>query len=215
MRQVLGLLVLFAGCGDELVCGPRTSEVDGVCVGDRQEEPEPGPGPSLEEALLAEAATVDCPGEGDGRLDLEAGCIEGACAGDPLSSFDQAFGTEALCVELVEGFPEYLECGWGNGVSVTGFDFDLDGELDEAPFIVSVDEPYDGSTADGVGLGGEAWCAVQSLGMPDELEIGEWSRGWRLISASWNASGVYLRDRTGKNNEPDGYIDSFTIYAVR
>ena len=105
---------------------------------------------------------------GDGALDLDRGCVDGACMGDQVPKVVAAF--EATCTETSMGEAGKRLCDTDDGISF----FD-DSTLQRAPssqlhaFYLSPD--YEGRTKAGLGLGLSLACFVQELGTPTKVEI--------------------------------------------
>lgn len=198
-----------AGIDDGLECGDWTTEVDGICVGDEPIEPDP----VTMESLLDAMEPCDAPETGDGRLDLDAGCADDVCAGGFVGTINAAMGEEARCIQPYPGVAEYLECTWSNGA--VGGVYDLDGDgvpgEDALVLLVIVEDDFDGTTADGFGIGDRVSCLVDSLGAPDELSFVQTKQGWFATTADWYASGVSMADGLSASEEPDGTFDRITL----
>lgn len=159
----------------------------------------------------------DCaPMEASDRLDLDAGCVDGACVGMTKAEVDAALGA-ATCAA---GDGAAL-CYWGQlgGVRAWLDDLDGDGVADADATVAEwlVYTPYDGSTADGLGIEASLGCWLQALGDPDLVV---WRQdhtdgGWYLYELEWFGPDVSVVDFTDRGwvnmDAPDGLPDILTF----
>lgn len=216
--RVFLLSLALAACAepevqDLIECGARTTEVDGVCVGDEPIEPDP----VTLEAFLDTLEPCDAPESGDGRLDLLLGCADDVCARTLLREVNANMGEEADCEQPYLANPEFLECSWSNGTSTLLYDPDADGIPNDNAIVngVNVAPTFDGTTLDGLGIGERVTCIIEKLGTPDALTLVETKEGWHIEQAAWDAAGVQVYD--GGTSYPrvfDGRIDRLGMYGA-
>lgn len=225
-RQGVSMLTmaLLLGCGNE-VADCRVgfeAEDDGLCYEladtDLDTDAEEPADPTVED-LLAALPACD-PGATDGRIDVQSGCADGACAGMTLPEVEDALGEEGYCQSIAVDFDSfayaYVSCSWSVGIGASFDDDDGDGLADPTAetFAIYVDLPYEGGTADGLGLGANAACFVDALGAPGSVRFALDGGEWLATSLSWSEIGVY-DDYVNKNGDfgPDGRIDGITLYG--
>lgn len=148
-----------------LACGDPEDTDDVVGV-----DTDTGPKPAGDPYAAWIESLGDCvPADGDGRLELGPGCADGVCAGDAYEAFVAAFGHPSC----VRGLYGYVVCDWDAGVSsfFEDFDYDMVIEDDARGHVLWVTAPFDGLTADGLGIGASIACFVDRLGTPGEVTI--------------------------------------------
>src|SRR5687767_11642887 len=86
--------------------------------------------PAADPALGAEILPFpDCaPGPSDGRLDVEAACVDGVCIGQTADEAAGAYGTTPYCLPLSAGS---TSCFYGEFVFASFTDADLDAVPDD------------------------------------------------------------------------------------
>lgn len=215
----LAALLLLAGCGDALLCGDRTTEVDGSCIGDEPADDDPGddtdePGPAYIQDVLENLTECDEP-PGDGTLNIARGCADGICARKNLEETTQAAGEVPDCTSW---YGE-IRCRFGLGVEVVWSDRDGDGEIgpDEESSYLQITAPYAGRTTDGLGVGVSTGCFLDRRPTPAYVE---WMRGamsWRLSKIRWESPLVEVIDvqnEEGTSERPDGNADRIRMWAI-
>ena len=113
------------------------------------------------------AATPACTShDGDGRLDLDLGCADGACSSATYDEWVVALGDPGECSQSSTG--SNVRCEWSQGIRTYFDDDDADGLPDagDAAGVVYVSPPYDGLTQEGLGLGVSLRCYTDALGDP-------------------------------------------------
>ncbi|MDP2315152.1 MAG: hypothetical protein Q8P41_19790 [Pseudomonadota bacterium] len=221
------LFIALLACQSPLDCAAAfTLGDDGMCYGDAPVdtgEADTGTGedePPTVDDLLDTLPACE-PLTGDGRLDLYAGCADGACAGMTYVEMVDAIGNDGSCAPQYFEFDGYTSssasCDWNNGVSATFSDDDRDGVPDDfdTAYSVYVTSAYDGTTEDGLGIGASMSCFIDGIGVPDEVGFSLVDTDWVLSYAYWSAGGVSLSDNYDRrgNYAPDGLADSLSLYG--
>ncbi len=202
---------------------------DGLCYEIPAEDTDPVDTDAPEE----EPATVEdvldalpaCEGGyDDGRMDIEAGCADGACVGMTYAEINEALAEEGYCfayhIDYDGNEYGYAFCDWSNGISTDFADDDFDGLPDEGnrAYSISVNLPFDGGTSDGLSLDAGMRCFVDALGKPTSASFttGGEDGGWLLRSLSYGDLGLYVNDSYDKNGDyiPNGRVDSLTLYGA-
>lgn len=114
------------------------------------------------------------PLQADDALDFEGVCIDGGCAGDGLSVFQDLWGDATSC--------DAGECEWSRGVIV---EFDDDPLSGGRATEFQVTESGVGRDTNGLGIGASMSCFAEIYGMPDLLSIGQDSDGIYLYWLSY------------------------------
>jgi hypothetical protein len=163
------------------------------------------------------------PAATDGRIDLDAGCADGMCAGmtyaEIVAALDDAGACDPYSFTWGGRTSTGVSCYWSQGLGADFDDDDADGVPDEHSTIysVSIGSPYDGGTPDGLGIGATLGCYVDVLGAPDSVEFDLGGKDWTISYAYWSTYGVavsdYYDDRG--NYEADGYVDSMSIAGMQ
>jgi len=153
---------------------------------------------------------------GDGRIDLDTQCADGACAGDSQADWVAALGSDANCKASYAG--DSYRCSWENGLTGYFDDDDGDGLPDDAAeaVVVFVDLPYSGTSADGLGLGVSVECFGEALGVPDTLAMERIAGGWFVTEAHYDASHLDIEDSTSPDEigDPDGLVDALRLSVI-
>ena len=120
---------------------------------------------------LLDAMTPCDTTSGNGRVDLDTACADGACAGMTYSELNTALDETGTCSENTFT-PNTAFCGWTDGISTSFDDTDGNGtpDADSASTYLSLSAPYDGTTTDGLGVGVQLSCFVDSLGPPEVID---------------------------------------------
>ena len=186
-------LLLLSACG-----GPATE-----CPDDT------GTPPTSEGPVDPLDALEDCtPLDAGDRLDLAGACLDGVCLGQSKEEADEAFGTPGDCL----AFGDYLLCFWGDGVLGNLNDADADGQPDEGARLWQVQalDPWDGASAEGLGLGIGLGCFTAALGTPDTLAFTAVEGELVASAATWNAH--YFQATDVQDAElaliPDGRVEA-------
>jgi len=145
---------------------------------------------SAEESVEPTVADVldglrECvPLDGDGRIDLAGACANGACASMSYGEMNEALGEEGDCMGWT---PTQLKCTWSNGIYRLFTDADDDGIPDEEfeSGVLWLDVPYDGSTAEGLGVDVALSCFLEVLGYPHHVEFYGWNGDYTPSQMQW------------------------------
>lgn len=155
------LLYALIACRTESEClAGFTLKDDGMCYAIPEEDtavedtdvPETEP-PTVEDLLDTLPACE--PVATDGRLDIDGGCADGACAGMTYAEMVGALGDDPTCEAFYYEFGSYaggsVSCTWDNGVDASFDDLDRDGVADPASIAygMKVQDPFDGGTVEG------------------------------------------------------------------
>jgi hypothetical protein len=188
--MLVSLMILACGEPDPVCDDGFDLHDDGMCYevgGD--DTTVPTTGDSVYDAWLASQAPCEADG-GDGRLDL-VGCVEGVCIGDGYDDWVAVFG-EPDC-----GF----SCDWPNGVGAS-----FSGGASGTAEYVTIDVPYDGTTAGGAGLGASTRCFVDELGTPGAVQF---EPGGSVLGdqATWYDPAFVSASDGGFSGSADGLVD--------
>ncbi|MES2643684.1 MAG: hypothetical protein V4850_29630 [Myxococcota bacterium] len=194
------MLFLLVACAPDAPCPDgATRRDDGLCYVEAVAR-----GPTADEVVAAlPACTLDA-AEGNGRLDLDGHCVDGACAGDSYADMNAGVGEEGYCdggALFVDGSTEpYAHAEWSPGFwtyfpaiegTVEPYDYAPDPDVPTGSPIHTYDG-YTGTTAEGLGVGSPLSCWVDTLGVPEILEF-QWEDGEpALFGAWWQERGVSL-----------------------
>lgn len=173
-----------------------------------------------QDAVGFEDALDDLPpcdrAEGDGRLDLEGGCADGACAGDPIEVFDAVFGPDRACF-AASWDANWTYCDWPAGVQGLFLDADRSGEPDAgvASDRLRVYAPYEGQTWRGVGIDAPTACFLDTLGTPETLVLTDVAGALVPEELWWPATQVRAYDwEAGSGGDhADGRPDNLYLYG--
>ena len=129
-RPLLSMLLLFAGCGGKVVCGPGTKNVEGVCV--------PGSGASADDTGESTGASPETDNDGDGVV-----------AADDCDDNNSAIypGAEELCDGVDNDCDSQIDEEDATNPSTFFLDADGDGYGDPASTAEACNPP-DGMVAD-------------------------------------------------------------------
>lgn len=200
------MLLLAAACSLGPPCPDGTArQDDGLCYAEAEPD-----GPTADEVIAAlPACTL---GEGNGRLDLDGHCLDGACAGDSYADVNRAIGEVGYCYGVTWAAPDarrFSLCEWSVGIA-THFPAveDPDAMLGFVPDpeaatgwpLVAIAE-YTGTAADGLAPASGLACWIDALGEPsltfaweDEELVATWA-WWPdadVRLASYTRGGQYL-----------------------
>lgn len=197
------LILSLAGC---LPCAEGWEPVDGHC------QPDNGDFVPVE---LDDNGHPPCelltPG---GRLELELGCADGVCDGDPYEAITDVLGP-GVC-EGSDVVAETSFCEWSSGVHAHFDDQDLDGRPDDgAParglFLYL---PWNGADAAGLGLGVSLACFYETLGEPAETDRISSGDNERVVGLTYTEGlgTVFVHDVDGLAS-PDGIVSQLSLFA--
>lgn len=165
-------------------------QADGTCLA---ETAEPFGGGSTVEELL-DALPPCVPMAAGDRVDVDAGCVDGACASMTYAEIEAALGESASCIgEYDEAFlAKELECRWPRGIVTEFYDLDDDGvpDADLIAYGVYLEPPYDGTTPEGLGLDASFRCFLDAYGAPDTVGLVHDGEHWWPGSFGWPTDAV-------------------------
>ncbi len=174
------------------------------------------PAGSPEEAL---ERLPDCTSSsGDGALEIDGACADGACAGMTWSEANAALGETGSCDTVASDASE-LYCVWRDEAIAMFFS---DGDYDGVPDPESrstglfVDEGYPGRTVDGLGPGESMRCFLDVLGQPPDEDIGWDVEGdaWYLVELYYGELGLFVNDYSW-DGPSDGRADGLSLFGAR
>src|SRR5688572_23978264 len=152
--------------------------------------------------------------EGDGSLDLLAGCAGAVCVGQTYDDWVAALG-RPVCDPPSKH--DEIECAWG-GLSSEFDDEDHDGVVDPKDRGDEVREllvtgSYRGRTSDGLGAGVPVRCFVDALGDPTSAVFELQPDGtYFATTVEFDAPELELED--GDGDAPvDGLVDAIRVSA--
>lgn len=158
LKSLLLVAALLPACTPS--CPPGLEYIDGQCRSGT-----PGEGIDLDER-----GHPPCEFEaGNGRLDIDSGCADGACDDALYADMVDALGP-ASC-DASDVISETTFCDWQGGALRSHFDdVDLDGvpDPDATARGLYLSEGYDGTSPDGLGLRVSLACFYDVYGEPDE-----------------------------------------------
>lgn len=194
---------------------------DGMCYGkeavDTDEDTTPTPEPAtLQDVLDAWPACE--PVLADGRLDVFAGCADGACIGMTYDEIGSVLGDEGRCsrfhLQIGDRVSSGVSCSW-NGIGATFADEDGDGVADpgSTAYALRLEAPFDGGSPEGLGLGASFACFRDTFGEPNSVYFESEGPDWFVTSAEWDDQGVFASDSSGSGGsyEPDGLVDALWV----
>lgn len=178
-----------------VACGPATPAAcaagyddggDGTCVIPWEGEA------TLEDLLEGLAPCV--PEDPSDRLDVRNGCADGVCVGMTAAEVTTTLGETPTCLaEYHEHLQaQYVACSWASGFSARFQDYDLDELPDEGDplYGLAVVDPWDGTSAEGLGRGVGFGCFVDVLGEPSDFSLTHDGAEWRLDTLVWARRGL-------------------------
>lgn len=196
------MLVLLLACN---TCPEGTAEAPGGdCLPVTQHAT------TQEEAL---ALLPECePLSPSDRLDLAAGCADGLCAKDSFTQMNAASGTEGSCDESFLD-DDYLYCNWGGEVFAFFDDANNDGvpDAEDTALGIYIHDEYDGSDADGLGIGVSLRCFLDVYPDPDDIDYEVDDRGYYTVqSLDYDDLGVIVQSSIF---DPDGRVDHLSLFG--
>jgi hypothetical protein len=204
---VLTAALLLSAClpASDEACRPGfTRAGDGHCY---PPPPDPAP-PSITDAIEGVTCESLVP---DGLVDLDGGCVDGACVGEPFADADEALGGGAGCA-VASWSDEWVYCSWPVAVEALAPDLDRDGVPDADGRVewlhLQPDCAY--STVDGLGVGIAPRCWFDVLGVPSSANFVDDGGVLALRDLYWTGYGVEVHDWTG----PDGVVDDVYLFGA-
>ncbi|MDP2308345.1 MAG: hypothetical protein Q8P18_20165 [Pseudomonadota bacterium] len=158
-------------------------------------------GLAIEGADLLPACDYAEPGD---RLQFAAGCADGACDGMLYDDVVAVLGAAEECTDSTS----YTFCYWADGGIHSFFDDADDDQVPDAGATthgIFLEEPWDGTSEDGLGLGVSLGCFLEVYGVPDTVEYEEIDGVRQLSQLRWTGLGLFVED----DLEADG-LDGFT-----
>ncbi|MEZ4323293.1 MAG: hypothetical protein R3F61_37865 [Myxococcota bacterium] len=209
------VLFLLLGCdAGETPCREGTSlHEDGHCYPPLLEFP-----PLLDDAVAALPECEPVDGGEEHVIDIARGCASGACADDTFVEMVEALGDEVVCVTTTFDNKQ-VYCTW-EALGVDGLF--LDDDRDTVPDAnrrtdrIHLFPPYPGSTADGVGIGANVSCFIDSLGHPDRMVVYDVGGELMVRDLLYDQYGLSAYDQ-GTDDEsglPNGYVDNMYLYGA-
>ena len=182
-----------------------------------EETPSTASPPSIEAALANLPACE--PIVDDGRLDLVAGCFDGAvCVGMTYGQMVDAIGYTALC-SRVDDPVDTVECAWDRQIVVQFSDKDADGSPDDDSVATDVmfTKGLEAGTAEGLGVMASTSCFINLFGAPDTATWQMVRGEYVLVEADWLGWGLSLIDDDGPPGslDPDGKVDHVITAGAR
>jgi hypothetical protein len=198
--MLLVTLLAACSCPEDTVSAPG-----GECL-------EPAEHAETQEEALA--MLPDCePLSPSDRLDITAGCADGVCAGSSFTENNANFGETGDCEHgLWED--DYLYCNWGEDVYAFYDDADNDGvpDGDDTSLGVYIHDSWDGSDADGLGIGVSFRCFMDALGEPSDIDYYTDNRGYVYVTdMDWGELGLYVN---GHYSDFDGTAWHISLFGA-
>lgn len=187
------LLLLLACAADVPACG------DGQHVTASMECADDPTVPGSEDFPACEALPAGT------RIDVNAGCADGACHDTTFDAMNEALGEVGVCSSAAN----LAFCDWSMGIGTFFADDDGDDAPDEGALGsgIFLDPPFDGTTEDGLGLGVSMRCWVERYGYTDEVEYQD-DGAW-ITELYWTPEGLFVHDEDG-----DGYVDEVSLFGI-
>lgn len=210
----LGLLLCFGcgGSGDALPCRQGFFPApDGHCY-PPPEDPAP---PSATEVI---DGIADCvPLKPTGEVEIDGGCVEGACAGDTWDEVKAELGDDVSCSQA-SWSDQWRYCTWDDRIQGLFPDEDRSGAPDGAGRTdwLRLTGDYRGATVDGLGLGQSPRCWTDQLGVPTTALWVDSGGALFLEELVWDSYGVYLYDAISVDGAgtPDGRVDDVYLFGA-
>lgn len=170
--------------------------------------------PLVTDLLLGNACARAEPGLG---LDLIAGCVEGACAGDTFAAMEAALGGGARC-SLIQSGSLWL-CEWPHSVQAQFPAGEADsgepGDNVKNSFVRALTD-YAGSDPEGLALAVSITCFVQDLGVPSQVIYLDTDGALAPVQLVWDAVGVEIEDEERLDDGlpgHDDHVDEITLFG--
>lgn len=202
-------MLLWTGCqGDPTACEAGFElRDDGLCY---QDDAAPAPATLGDVFDGMEPCDLD---PGDGRIDLETGCADGACGDMDYDEINDALGSTGAC--STNTFDATLvSCTWDGGYAASFDDLDADGAPDAGSdaFTLTLDPPYRGTTDAGLGLSVGMRCFVGVLGDPGDVLYVRIDDEYLAFYMGWDGLTAYDFYSGEGQFGPDGVVDSISLY---
>lgn len=143
------------------------------------------------------------------RINVRAGCADGACNDADFPTINDALGEDGLCDNDIGGLSF---CSWlGDTLHSFFQDDDGDGLPDTGATAsgIYLYPGYDGTTEEGLGVGVSLACWVDTYGYTDEVEYAIDDDGESYISELfWTSVGLFVDD-----NNFDGVADRVSLFG--
>jgi hypothetical protein len=149
------------------------------------------------------------------RLDIEAACADGACAGMTYNEVNAALGETGDCDEPSS---DWLVCHWQNDALHMYFeDADYDGQpdVDDVAIGLYLEESWSGSDESGLGLGISMRCYLDVLGEPEEIEYYVDGENIWIDQLYYQSLSAFVSDQSweGAADHPDGIVDDLDMFG--
>jgi hypothetical protein len=206
------LTLLGASCEAEpsaVLCrGGYSLEQDGHCY----------PPPDEVDLALALDELPTCPSQqGDGTIDLLAGCQEVACPGTTYDEISDSVHDWPDCT-TASWDDERVYCTWQEA-GIEGLFADSDEDTVPDPDAgnerVRLLPPNEARTDDGLGVGTPPSCWVDALGPPDWIGIDDVAGTLEIQEMFWERYGVNVYDwgTDDDSGKANGLIDNVYLYG--
>lgn len=202
------LTFLLAGC-NPLVCGENTVVWHDVCVGEQ-------PLDLADELEDLEACTPRIAGD---ELDVERGCVQGACVGDPVSAALERIGAPGVCGTQPDS--DIMRCRFSAIPDLAFQARAVPGAIPPKPdpsapiLLFEISGNYDGASPSGLGIGIPIACFLDELGEPSAVITGPVDDEWAVGAATWDDLGVSVFDTSGSDSvvSADGRVDLVRMFV--
>lgn len=206
------LLLLACSSNDEPLCREGTTLAeDGHCYPPLMEFP-----PQLDDAV---AALPDCEpvdGSDDLPIDIARGCASGVCAGDTFDDMVAALGPIDCVTTTFDNQQVY--CTWPElGIDALFVDDDRNSIPDPTRRTdrIRLFPPHAGATVDGVGIGANIRCFIDSLGNPERMNLVDVAGQLTIRDLLYDSFGLLAFDQGFDDDSslPNGYVDNMYLYG--
>lgn len=196
------LLYLALACvPTPLTCGEGTHEEGDTCL------PNISGGDGGDgEADLSFDFPACARAEGDGRIDLDALCVDGLCVGDTYADIVAELGQP-------DDYSPWVE--WED-VGI-GFDFEGGGSPPDDDALaeeVWLEDAFDGATAGGLGMGVSFACFIEDFGLPGFGGIAGDDGEPQVQSLGWDDPELLVFDNDALGGDGDGLADTIQFEAT-
>lgn len=210
--MLLGTVVGCAGAEEAAPCRPGFFPgPEGHCW-----PPPPDPEPPTA-ADVIEGLPGCVPHKPTGEIDLDGGCVEGACAGDTWLAVSAALGEGWSCADA-SWSSEWRYCHWDGRIQGLFPDEDQDDvpDPDGRTDWLRLYGGYRGATTDGVGVDQSVRCWTDRLGVPTAATWVDHAGVLGLEELYWDGYGVYLYDTSSPagGGTPDGVVDDAYLFGA-
>lgn len=192
------LLAACAPCPEGL-----TRNADGVCAGADDGKLATGEGGDgiIEWSELYDSWPACDAKDPANDIDLNAGCVSGACIGDSLADLEATWGA---------GDCDGDECEWTTGIKA-----DFDGNADDGGLVetLTVREPFAGADEDGLGIGVEIRCFAEKLGQADTATFSSEDGLYFPYGIFWHSPSVSVFDDDAILDSGDFRVDAIYLHG--